>query len=168
VEKVKQRDEVTGQVRVSVLNPKRNGVGRRALGREGSIGEEKMGKASRIVVGVDDGERAENGRSTLQGLGSLKKGTVSCVRSSHAPTRGEGRVEEVERRLPRKTSVESDHRRVNRGGKAEWTTGIGTTPRRRTPKQGKVQGSEKKTYDWFNFRRKKKMGYGRVVRSSRK
>jgi hypothetical protein len=39
-----------------------------------------------------------------------------------------GSDEGLERRLPRKTSVEADQRRVNREGQGIWTTGIGRTP----------------------------------------
>jgi len=98
-----------------------------------------------VVVGVDDGERVENGRSTLRSLAEKKNGSVVCVMNSHAPTREaeaqDSSDEGLERRVPRKTSVESDHRRVNRQGEGVWTTGVGRTPRRK----GKTEkyGSER-------------------------
>jgi hypothetical protein len=139
VEKRKQRDWVTGQTRVNVVSPKGNGIGRRALGVDQ---EQPMDpKAKRVVIGVDDGERVENGRASLADLAVKKNGTVACVMNSHAPTRsGEGFTQEegVERRIPRKTAVETDQRTVNREGKAIWTTGVGTTPK----KQGAVGSGE--------------------------
>jgi len=151
IEKLKQRDEVTGQSRVTVLTSKSNGMGRRALGRDQEKTQEKRGK--RIVVGVDEGERVENGRSSMQELASKKNSVLSCVMNSHAPMR-ESRNrgvqtesdEGVERRIPRKTSVESDHRRVNREGNGVWTSGIGRTPQQ-TPKLGGEDSSEKRRWD---------------------
>ena len=82
---------------------------------EGSL---EGSQSKRVRVGVDDGERVENGRNTIQGLSEKKNGSVVCVMNSHAPTRvqdPEDRSntsnEGVERLVPRKTSVESDHRR---------------------------------------------------------
>jgi len=144
-ERVKQRDEVSGQVRVNILHPKANQLGRRAVGRDGSEGNSgnQGQRDKRIVVGVDDGERVENGRSTIQSLEEQKKGSVVCVMNSHAPTMSEENRKEsdegIERRVPRKTSVESDQRRVNRQGEGVWTTGIGRRPVRQ---EKKIEGSD--------------------------
>jgi len=136
-EKVKQRDHVTDQVRVNVVNPKRNEIGRRALDLDGLNKSSTNVQNSRIVVGVDDGERVENGRSTIQGLAEKKQGTIECVINSHAPTMATevnfGAEDGMKRRVPRKTPVESDQRRVNREGKADWTAGVGTRPFKALP-----------------------------------
>jgi len=132
VEKIKQRDEVAGKSRVNVVSPKGNGRGRRALG----VDREGPTRPARVVIGVDDGERVENGRASLNDLAEKKNGKVVCVMNSHAPTRSGSQVEGVERRIPRKTAVEADQRMVNREGKARWTTGVGTMPK----KQGEVGG----------------------------
>lgn len=135
IDRLKGRDEVSGKVRVNFLHPKGNPLSRRGLGREGESSEGSRSK--RVRVGVDDGERVENGRNTIQGLSEKKNGSVVCVMNSHAPTRVQEPEEKssnldegVERLVPRKTSVESDHRRVNRQGEAVWTTGVGRRPRR--------------------------------------
>jgi hypothetical protein len=150
-EKLKQIDAHSprmSQPRVNVLNSKLNGLGRRALERSSFESEESgsQGKRDkRIVVGVDDGERVENGRTTIHSRAAKKNGELSCVMNSHAPRRsGEefsGEDEGVDRRIPRKTSVEAENRRVDREGRGVWTTGIGTTPM----KEGKTQkfGSER-------------------------
>lgn len=136
VESLKQRDRVNGKRRVNVLNTELNAAGRRALGRTkggyreklGEYGREKEGK--RVRVGVDEGERRENGRVSMRDRREKKEGKVGCMMNSHAPvTEGrEGGEERGERRLPRKTPVESDQRRTNREGKGVWTTGVGRVP----------------------------------------
>jgi len=147
MEKLKQRDFVSEQARVNVLNPKLNGIGRRALGRDGGVSSSRPSSSpsKRIVVGVDDGERVENGRSTIYELAAKKKGRLSCVMSSHAPTRLPEIQEQegVERRVPRKTGVESAQRRGNREGEAVWTTGIGRSPQR----SGNSTSEEKRRWD---------------------
>jgi 2Fe-2S iron-sulfur cluster binding domain/NADH-ubiquinone oxidoreductase-G iron-sulfur binding region len=128
-EKRKQRDRVSSRRRVNLVNPKRNGQGRRARERD----QEGTGHSSkRVVVGVDDGERRENGRSSLQTLAENKHGEIVAWCGSHAPRSNldqvTGREGTRERRFPRKTGVETDQRRVNREGNPVWTTGVGSLP----------------------------------------
>lgn len=159
VERIKHRDDVSGSGRVNILHPKANSLGYRALGRDGCHGAETPtetqgaqagNRAKRVVVGVDDGERVESGRSTIQSLGEAKKGSLACVMNSHAPTMAVDSLTEteegVERRVPRKTAVESDQRRVNRQGEGVWTTGVGRTPMREgTPiKRGDEAGEHRR------------------------
>lgn len=130
VESLKQRDQVNGRRRVNVLNTELNSAGRRALER--TSGEKKGKKrtgAKRVTVGVDEGEREEHGRVSVRDRMEKKGGKVTSMMNSHAPVTAvtEGR-EERERRLPRKTPVESDQRRTNREGKGVWTTGVGIRP----------------------------------------
>jgi len=132
LESMKRRDRVTGRRRVNVLNLQQNTGGRRALDRYGSAPKtETTGGSKRITVGVDEGERVENGRTSIQDRTAKKEGSLACMMHSHAPvttvSAGEG-VERGERRLPRKTWIETDHRRTNREGKGVWTTGVGMTP----------------------------------------
>jgi len=133
LEALKQRDRVTGRRRVNILNVKQNTRGRRGLERYGKKGRSEAGVSGepvkRITVGVDEGERSENGRSTIRDRTREKKGKRVCMMNSHAPvTTREEDVERGERRVPRKTWVEADHRRTNREGKAVWTSGVGTRP----------------------------------------
>ena len=139
LEGLKQRDRANGRRRVNVLNLQSNSSGRRALertdGLRGVSPEVKEGRtptpAKRRTVGVDEGERRENGRVSIQDRREKTSGKVRGMRHSHAPmtTRPVQDGQRGERRLPRKTWVEVDHRRTNREGKAVWTTGIGGRPR---------------------------------------
>jgi len=171
VEKTKQRDEVTGTWCVNVVGPKGNGLGRRALGvdRQGRLNDPKATKATkakRVVVGVDDGERRENGRASLSDLGGKKQGSVACVMSSHAPTRSGGEADGVERMIPRRTGVESDQRMVNREGKARWTTGVGSVPKRKSNTEGMGVSVRSDRSDAFEGEEVRVMGnrQGRVTR----
>lgn len=145
VEKLKQRDldpsvSERSQIRVNVIQTKLNGAGRSARGRgveeSSSRNQEKRGK--RRMIGVDDGERRENGRSSIQTRAAKKNAGLSCVMNSHAPRHVDHSAERdgnegVERRVPRKTSVEADHRRSNREGQGVWTHGVGQTPTSKGP-----------------------------------
>jgi hypothetical protein len=143
VARMKQLHTVSPEIRVNRLNTKLNEVGRNALGLKS--GEETNDAQSaaqsathgskskkRIRVGVDEGERVENGRTTIRSLVEKKRGSLSCLMNSHAPTNdSETRSigeEGLERRLPRKTGVEVDQRRTDRTGKAVWTVGVGSVP----------------------------------------
>jgi len=132
LEGFKGRDRVNGRRRVNLLNLQQNTSGRRALDRqnrsEASIGE---GKAKRVRVGIDEGERREHGRLSLEERTKKLSGDLACILHSHAPV-VETPTYRGERRLPRKTWVESDQRRTNREGKAVWTTGVGVSPSRET------------------------------------
>jgi len=123
----------------------------------------------RIVVGVDDGERVENGRSTIQGLAEKKHGAIACVMNSHAPTMATEVNFETEdgigRRVPRKTAVESDQRRVNREGKAEWTAGIGMTPY--TSLSGTTGTARKLLWDMEELSDPRRSGQKSVDRATR-
>jgi len=141
LEKLNQRKDVSDQVRLNVVNTNLNTAAWNALERgayspSGSSSQETT-KARRIAVGVDEGERRENGRGPLN---SLPGKELVCMRNSHAPSFGkeegysstsspsdQGEMG-LERRVPRKTGVEVDQRTVNREGKRVWTTGIGATP----------------------------------------
>jgi len=136
-ERRKQRDRVQSRPRVNIVHPKGNGLGRR--GRDQSDGENE----ERVLIGVDEGERMENGRSSFQALSERKKGKIRVLFNSHAPGNLEGREESRERRIPRKTGVESDQRRVNREGKGRWTSGVGSLPKK-DRKVGKEAGEK----DW--------------------
>jgi len=140
-EKLKQRDLMGGHVIVNGIQPKRNGMGRLALGRDGWTEETLQAmKGSKVVaIGIDDGERVENGRTSRTQI--APKGGLACVMNSHAVTlESDAGVSDVERRVPRKTAVESDQRRVNREGKGVWTTGVGTVP---VVKGSKANGESK-------------------------
>jgi len=131
LEALKQRDRVTGERRVNVLNGKQNTRGRRGLERYGET--ENSGKESgkRSRVGVDDGERTENGRTSIRERKGKKGGDVGSRMNTHAPvTRMDEETDRGERRYPRKTWVEGSHRRTNREGKGVWTTGVGRNPSR--------------------------------------
>jgi hypothetical protein len=127
----KQRDRVTGRRRVNVLNVEQNARGRRALERYGKrpSGTGENGNSKRITIGVDEGERLEKGRGSIRDRTMKKKGSLGCMRNSHAPvTSMDEETQRGERRIPRKTWVEADQRRTNREGKGVWTTGVGTRP----------------------------------------
>ena len=154
-DKLKQRDldpsgSETSQIRVNVIQTKLNGAGRRARGRghgESSMANQNQ-RGKRVVIGVDDGERRENGRSTIQTRAAKKNAVLSCVMNSHAPTNFDHPVETdanegVERRVPRKTSVEADHRRSNREGQGVWTHGVGMTPQRSQKPGRSKHGSDR-------------------------
>lgn len=150
-EKRKQRDGRAGRPRVNVVNPKRNGLGRRARGRD----QEEEGETSkRVVVGVDDGERVENGRGSLPTLAEKKNGEIVALMNSHAPRSNleqvTGRDGTRERRYPRKTGVETDQRMVNREGYPVWTTGAGSMPNLEGV-EGNEEGPENRN-DWTNDR----------------
>jgi len=129
LEALKQRERVTGRRSVNVLNLQANSGGRSALDRFGKLG--RASGTKRLTVGVDEGERVENGRVSIRDRTEKKQGSLGCMMNSHAPVTGslgEDSAERGERRLPRKTCVETDHRRTNREGKGVWTTGVGTSP----------------------------------------
>lgn len=128
LERRKQRDRVTGRRRVNVLNVELNARGRSAVER---YGEPKAGEANgkRVRIGVDEGERVESGRGSIRDRTTKKQGNLGCRMNSHAPvTSWDEETDRGERRFPRKTWVEADHRRTNREGKGVWTTGVGTRP----------------------------------------
>lgn len=142
LEKLKQRERVSGKRIVNIINVKQNTRGRRGLERYGknNKGQEEE---KRIRVGVDEGERSENGRTTRRERREVKGGSRSCMINSHAPV---GRMEEDrergERRRPRKTWVETDQRRTNREGKAVWTNGVGEIPNKGGSEERKREREE--------------------------
>jgi hypothetical protein len=123
----KRRDRVGEHAVVNVVNTQLNTAGRRAVER----GREESGKEGNLVrIGVDEGERREQGRASWGQRSEAKGGKVVARRSSHAPRTSQGGEErsDLSLRVPRKTPIESDQRRTNREGKAVWTTGVGATP----------------------------------------
>lgn len=136
VEGFKGRDRVNGRRRVNILNVQQNTRGRIALDRQNQSGDGEgveggQSKPTRRVrIGVDEGERRENGRVSLRERTKKVRGNLVGIVHSHAPVREttESETYRGERRVPRKTWVESDQRRMNREGKANWTTGVGVSP----------------------------------------
>lgn len=126
VETLKGRERVNGRRRVNVVNVKQNTGGRMGLDRRNQGEEEEKGNRRRRI-GIDEGERRENGRVSLRERTEKAKGELVGRIHSHAPVVEEGEYR-GERRLPRKTWVETDHRRTTREGKGVWTTGVGTRP----------------------------------------
>lgn len=127
VESMKGRDRVNGRRRVNVVNVQQNTGGRRALDRQNEGEKEKEG-TKRRRIGIDEGERRENGRVSLGERRKKAQGERGGRMHSHAPV-VEGGEYRGERRLPRKTWVEEDQRRTNREGKGVWTTGVGVGPK---------------------------------------
>lgn len=127
-ESLKGRDRVNGRRRVHVVNVRQNTGGRRALDRQNQ-GEEGNQGTKRRRIGIDEGERRENGRVSLRDRTKKTQGELEGRIHSHAPVMETGEYR-GERRLPRKTWVETDQRRTTREGKAVWTTGVGVSPNR--------------------------------------
>jgi hypothetical protein len=130
VEGFKGRDRVNGRRRVNLVNVQQNTRGRVALDRPNRSGEgESQGgqPSRRLRIGVDEGERREHGRVSLRDRAKKAHGDVVGIVHSHAPV-GETTESRGERRVPRKTWVETDQRRMDREGKAKWTTGVGVSP----------------------------------------
>lgn len=127
-ESVKGRDRVNGRRRVHLVNVRANTGGRRALDRQ-NRGVEKDQGTKRRRIGIDEGERRENGRVSLRERTKKAQGELEARIHSHAPVR-ETDEYRGERRLPRKTWVEADQRRTTREGKGVWTTGVGVSPSR--------------------------------------
>lgn len=131
VEGLKGRDRVNGRRRVNLLNVQQNTRGRVALDRPNRGRSQGSGEGRRVRIGVDEGERREHGRLSLRERTTKVGGHLAGIVHSHAPVGDAGEHAEYrgERRVPRKTWVESDQRRTNREGKARWTTGVGVSPR---------------------------------------
>lgn len=147
VAQAKAREGVRGERRVNLRQVQGNARGQRGRerpGRPGGLGTE-AGDPSRprLGIGIDEGERVEQGRASFSDRRAKTRAEVVGRRHSHAPVTTEANLEArrtAERRRPRKTWVEADQRRTNLEGKPVWTTGVGGHPTRtRGSREGSTQ-----------------------------
>jgi hypothetical protein len=143
VGKAKEREGVRGKRRVNLRNVQGNARGRRGRERPGLGTNRTEETRPRLTVGVDEGERTEQGRASFADRREKTQTERVGRRHSHAPVTTEANLDvrrTAERRRPRKTWVETDQRRTNLEGKAVWTTGVGAKPSQ-AGREGETRGS---------------------------